>query len=114
MGAVALPLAMTLNELCTNASKYGALSVPQGRVLLSSKIDDAKGLVHVTWREEDGPSVAEPSRMGFGMQLIEQSLPAQLNGKAQVRFDPHGIVCDLEFPFSAIAPSTAISSSAGA
>ncbi|CAN5207437.1 sensor histidine kinase [soil metagenome] len=68
-----LPLAMTLNELSTNAVKYGALSLPQGRVSITAKVDEGASQFRLTWVEKGGPPVKEPSRRSFGTRLIESS-----------------------------------------
>src|SRR5580658_3956708 len=77
-GAV-IALAMTLNELCTNTTKFGALSVPAGRIEISWKIDEATQRLRLTWSEKNGPTVHAPSRQSFGTRLIG-SLGAQLKG----------------------------------
>ncbi|MFN3278561.1 MAG: response regulator [Paracoccus hibiscisoli] len=63
-----LRLALTLHELGTNAAKYGALSVPQGRIELSWRLDGP--CLELTWRETGGPAVTPPERSGFGTTLI--------------------------------------------
>ncbi|ODT59166.1 MULTISPECIES: response regulator [Paracoccus] len=63
-----LRLALTLHELGTNAAKYGALSVPQGRIALSWRLDGP--CLELTWRETGGPPVTPPERSGFGTTLI--------------------------------------------
>src|SRR5277367_3916683 len=60
-GAV-IALAMTLNELCTNTTKFGALSVPTGSVDVAWKIDEGKQRLQLTWSEKGGPAVRAPSR----------------------------------------------------
>lgn len=76
--------ALLLHELTTNAVKYGALSVPTGRVRVAwSKGDD--GRLSLEWIEDGGPSVAPPTRRGFGMRVIQEVVGRQLGG--QVRFD---------------------------
>jgi len=98
----ALALRLALHELATNAAKYGALSVPTGRVLIkwSIKHDSSTGLIF-RWQEQNGPEVRPPSRKGFGSQLIERVLAGELQGKAQITFDPTGIVCEIDAPLSA-------------
>src|SRR6185436_3960860 len=63
-GAV-IALAMTLNELCTNTTKFGALSAPRGRVEIAWAMDDEKQRFHLTWTEKDGPKVKSPTRRSF-------------------------------------------------
>ncbi len=102
-GAV-LPLAMVLNELCTNAVKYGALSNATGRVEITSTIDDSQKLFRLKWTESGGPTVAIPTRRSFGSRLIEHSFVRQLQGEAQLTFEPSGVVCVLDIPLAALKP----------
>jgi two-component sensor histidine kinase len=69
-----LALAMALNELCTNAVKYGALSNPGGRVEIKSILDEKAQRFKLVWEEKGGPVVKEPKRRSFGTRLIESSL----------------------------------------
>ena len=94
----ALSLALMLHELATNAAKYGALSVPEGRVALEWSLrDDASGpIVDLSWSEADGPPVVPPTRKGFGSRLIERGLTAELSGEARIAFEPGGVVCRIE------------------
>jgi two-component sensor histidine kinase len=101
----ALPLAMILNELCTNAVKYGALSSPKGRVSIITKVDESARRFRLTWAETRGPAVQEPTRRSFGMRLIEQSFVSQLQGTAKVKFVPTGAVCELDVPLAALQPN---------
>jgi two-component sensor histidine kinase len=101
--SAALPLVMTLNELCTNAVKYGALSTPEGRIEITPKINKGEKQLRLTWTEKGGPPVQVPTRRSFGMQLIEKSLVSQqLSGDARVSFNPKGVVCELDIPLVAI------------
>jgi two-component sensor histidine kinase len=89
--AAALPLAMVLNELCTNAVKYGALSRPTGRVDLDASLSADRDSFILTWTEKGGPTVQKPTRRGFGSKLIEHAFVAQLHAKASLDFDPGGV-----------------------
>jgi len=103
-GAV-IALAMTLNELCTNTTKFGALSVPAGSVDIAWKIDDGMERLHLTWSEKGGPSVRAPSRQSFGTRLIG-SLGQQLKGQVKLAYDPSGFVYTLGVPMSSlVAPA---------
>src|SRR5688572_20317811 len=53
-GAV-IALAMTLNELCTNTTKFGALSVPAGRIEIAWTMDNENQRLRLTWTEKGGP-----------------------------------------------------------
>ncbi|MFO1014887.1 MAG: HWE histidine kinase domain-containing protein [Caulobacteraceae bacterium] len=82
-------LALVFHELTTNAAKYGALS-DSGEVRVSWELDAAGDLV-IDWTELGGPVVQAPTRRGFGTTIIEQSIPHELNGKAEVRYRPAGL-----------------------
>jgi two-component sensor histidine kinase/CheY-like chemotaxis protein len=103
-GAV-IALAMTLNELCTNTTKFGALSVPSGSIDIAWKIDDGQERLQLTWSEKGGPSVCAPSRQSFGTRLIG-SLGQQLKGQVKLAYDPSGFVYTLGVPMSSlVAPA---------
>ena len=102
-GAV-IALAMTLNELCTNTTKFGALSVPAGRIEIEWKIDADKQRLQLTWSEKNGPPVHAPTRRSFGTRLIG-SLGQQLKGEVQLAYDASGFVYVLDVPMaSLVAP----------
>lgn len=92
---VAMGLGLLFHELATNALKYGALSLPPGRVLIDWTVD--AGVARFVWRELGGPPVAEPSKKGFGGRLLDAALVPQ-GGKAERRFEPEGMVCELRIP----------------
>src|SRR5579859_2549366 len=103
-GAV-IALAMTLNELCTNTTKFGALSVQGGSIDIAWKVDEDKQRLQMTWSEKGGPSVSSPSRKSFGTRLIG-SLGQQLKGQVKLDYDPTGFVYALDVPMtSLVAPS---------
>ena len=79
-----LPLAMILNELCTNAVKYGALSNASGHVAISAAISGSKERFGFTWVESGGPSVQTPTRQSFGTRLIEQGFAGEARTLAQL------------------------------
>ncbi len=98
----AVALAMVLHELATNAAKYGALSVPGGRVGVVWEMGEGKNgacRVQLVWKEAGGLEVGmAPGRKGFGTALIEQSLRHDLEGAGGLRFEPGGLRCELSFP----------------
>lgn len=103
-GAI-LPLTMSLNELCTNAVKYGALSNATGRIDITSTVDDKALRLKLTWTETGGPVVREPIRRSFGTRLINR-LADQLYGDVRLRYEPTGVVYELDIPLAALqAPS---------
>jgi two-component sensor histidine kinase/ActR/RegA family two-component response regulator len=99
-GAV-IALAMTLNELCTNTTKFGALSDVNGRVEITWTIDQDKQRMRLTWTEKGGPPVHHPTRRSFGTRMME-TLGQQLNGHVQLTYDPSGFVYFLDVPLVSI------------
>ena len=99
-GAV-IALAMTFNELCTNTTKFGALSTPTGRVEIAWTIDDEKQRLRLAWTEKGGPPVKPPARRSFGTRMME-SLGQQLNGQVQLSYDPTGFVYALDVPLGSL------------
>ncbi len=99
-----LPLAMVLNELGTNAVKYGALSNADGRVEISAAVNMTGGNFRLRWVETGGPPVETPKRTSFGTRLIEHSFVSQLQGKAHLSFEPTGVVCVLDIPVASLKP----------
>jgi PAS domain S-box-containing protein len=92
----AIHLGLVLHELGTNARKYGALKVPEGR--LSVTWYRAGDFVEISWVESGGPKVDPPSRRGFGTLLIERGLKVSLGGDARITFAPTGLTCDMRLP----------------
>jgi two-component sensor histidine kinase len=98
---MALAIAMALQELATNAVKYGALSNEAGEVRIAWSVNDApEKRLHLTWSETNGPAVEIPQRRGFGTRLIERSLAQDLHGKATIDFAPAGVVCTVDAPIT--------------
>jgi two-component sensor histidine kinase len=87
----ALALSMALNELATNAMKYGALSVAGGRVELGWRCDG--GECKIRWTERGGPPVAPPRRQGFGMRILNRALAMELERPVELLFEPTGVEC---------------------
>lgn len=99
-GAV-IALAMTFNELCTNTTKFGALSVPTGRVEISWTVDNGEQRLRLTWTESGGPAVTQPTRQSFGTRMMG-SLGLQLSGQVKLAYEPAGFVYALDVPLSAL------------
>ncbi len=94
---VAQPIALALNELATNALKYGALSSASGLVKVSWEVSGAPDsrVLAILWAEADGPPVTPPSRTGFGSRLIERGIRG---ASVQRIFDSAGISCSIMLP----------------
>jgi two-component sensor histidine kinase len=90
-------IAMVLHELATNAAKYGALSIPEGRVKIEW-LHAVNGKLILRWTETDGPLVTPPSRQGFGTRLLHQVVRAQLNGETRFDWRAEGLACEIEIP----------------
>jgi two-component sensor histidine kinase len=95
----ALAMGMVLHELATNASKYGALSEPQGHVTFSGSVEGTGPRdLRLRWIEVGGPPVAEPKRRGFGSELIERQVRHDLHGTVSIDFAPAGLRAEIAFP----------------
>ena len=52
--------------------------------------DGGREALLIEWREEGGPPGGCPARSGFGSELIEFSVRHELEGTAELRFEPGG------------------------
>lgn len=101
---IAVPIGMMLHELATNAAKYGAFSIPSGRVEVSWTVArGAQRSLHLSWVETKGPAVAKPDRRGFGSRLIERGLAHELGADVRLIFDPAGVRCTMDIPLPSVA-----------
>ena len=91
----ALSMALVFHELATNAVKYGALSVDQGRIDIAWTLDRLNDTLELSWTEAGGPPVTKPTRKGFGSRLIERGLRGELHGTASMDYAPGGLVCTM-------------------
>jgi PAS domain S-box-containing protein len=91
---------LALHELCTNAIKYGALSVGGGTVKVAWEVrrTDDSPVLHVVWTELGGPAVPPPTRAGFGRVVSEQMIAAALGAAVKTSFDPAGVEWVLDLP----------------
>jgi PAS domain S-box-containing protein len=99
---LAQAIAMVLHELTTNAIKYGALSIPSGRL----RVEWSRGETHlvIRWSENDGPPVKPPRRQGFGTRVVDQVIRA-LKGKLRFEWDPEGVACEITIPADQLGDS---------
>src|SRR6185312_722503 len=94
-------IGMALHELATNAAKYGALSIPTGKVHVSWTVrtsPDGKSICHLSWEETGGPPVERPSRRGFGRVVIERTVARALGGEVCIDYAETGLRWMLRFP----------------
>ncbi|MDZ4370686.1 MAG: HWE histidine kinase domain-containing protein [Phenylobacterium sp.] len=97
--AAALSFGMIFHELATNAAKYGALSTPEGRVLVDWAVSDhAHPVLTLNWREVDGPAVAPTARKGFGSRLIERNVRHDLAGEVKLDYASSGFSAEISAP----------------
>jgi two-component sensor histidine kinase len=97
----ALAMSMILHELVTNASKYGALAVPAGRIFVEWSVStEPARRVRLTWRETGVGQINPPRRSGFGTRMIEASMRHELGGQVAVAYGEDGVSYEFEFPAS--------------
>ena len=99
--AQGIALGLAINELATNALKYGALATASGRLMVSWKLED-NHLV-LDWREADGPEIRTAALESFGSRLLRRLIEGQLGGSIIRQFDRSGVTCRLEFPVRIVA-----------
>ncbi|WP_269714169.1 sensor histidine kinase [Caulobacter sp. NIBR2454] len=95
----AVDLHMAFHELAVNAAKYGAFSDAEGQVDVEWSIGVDERF-HLTWRESGGPPVTPPKERGFGSRLIQSGMSVRLAGKATMRFEPEGLIYEIDAPLS--------------
>jgi len=99
--AAALSLGMIFHELATNAAKYGALSVPDGRVMVDWSVSDSpERRLSLIWSEVGGPPVVMPERRGFGSRLIERNVRHDLAGDAKLSYATEGFRAEISVPLA--------------
>ena len=90
------PIGLALHELATNATKYGALSTPEGRLDVAWQIVDDK--MTLSWTESGGPEVVPPQRQGFGSTVLQGMVEGALAAVVTLEYRPEGLhwalVCD--------------------
>jgi len=92
-------LGLALHELAVNAEKFGALSLPNGRVSIDWSLRDG---IDLNWREFNGPKVKPRRKKGFGSMVIERNLTRALDATVDLTFDPDGLHCHIVIPASQI------------
>lgn len=102
-------IGLAVHELSTNAAKYGALSVPQGRVrVIWTRAGEGEAArVRMSWTELGGPLVSKPSRRGFGHVVTEQLTARALQGRARLQFEQSGVCWELDIPASHVMENNA-------
>jgi PAS domain S-box-containing protein len=94
-------LGLAIHELATNAIKYGALSLPTGKVSVSWRFFGDAGAPRpllLNWVEQGGPQVTPPQRKGFGHVVIGEMVERSLHGKVAMEFAPGGLNWSVSIP----------------
>jgi two-component sensor histidine kinase len=96
----AVPLAMAIHELTSNAVKHGALREAEGRLTVRwhKVARDAQENFCFVWNEHDGPPVSLPTREGFGCRLLRRLLKEQIGGDVRIDYDPDGLRVTADIP----------------
>lgn len=99
-------MTLAAHELATNATKYGALSQPEGRLEIGWRVrsGERQDWLELTWAETGVRIAASaPRREGFGAALLKYRLSYELGGQARMDFRPGGLVCEMAFPLTSDA-----------
>jgi len=106
---VAQTFALVAHELATNATKYGALSVPDGQVSIRWWIEGAgaEARFKFQWQERNGPPVTAPVRQGFGSTVLEKVAAADFGAVPKIVFAPAGLTYEIDAPLSDVTAGSA-------
>ncbi|MDA3887755.1 MAG: PAS domain-containing protein [Allgaiera sp.] len=98
-------MALILHELATNATKYGALSTPEGKLALRWRfgVGEESGSVRVDWTETCAHKIEQPTHTGFGSRLIKTSVSHDLHGSAKLDYRTTGLHCEITLPLKPLA-----------
>jgi light-regulated signal transduction histidine kinase (bacteriophytochrome) len=99
-------LALVIHEMMTNAAKYGALSIPEGRLTLSWSLTLSGDCV-LEWLETAGPPVSPPTREGFGGKLIRSTIAYELSGAVSIEHRPTGLWARFTIPAACLVEAVA-------
>ena len=101
---VAQTFALLVHELATNATKYGALSRPDGQIAIRWSIEGvgARARFRFQWQESGGPPVVPPTRQGFGRIVLEKAAAQEFGAPPKIRFAPEGLSYEIDAPLSAV------------
>jgi two-component sensor histidine kinase len=102
VGDLAVPTGMAIHELTTNAAKHGALSVPEGRILVSWTVEREaeRQVLLLDWTERGGPLTQTPTRKGFGSTLLQRVLTVQCQAQIDFDFQPAGLHFTMRAPLT--------------
>ncbi|MGL4395421.1 MAG: sensor histidine kinase, partial [Hyphomicrobium sp.] len=92
-------LGMAFHELATNAAKYGAFSVADGRLAVTWTLEPETHACIISWLETGLSALSPPATPGFGSKIIDRVLPMELSGRVERTFRPTGLHCLIHFSF---------------
>ncbi len=98
----ALGLNLVLQELVSNACRYGALSTPTGLVAIDWRQTAEPQALEINWQEARGPTVADPLAFGIGMNLIRKTIQDELLGEVEFTAPAAGLRCAIRLPTDAL------------
>ena len=100
----AVGIGMVIHELATNAAKYGALSVPIGKVKLHWDLPEEDGLriLRLQWQEQNGPPRPSARKEGFGSVLLRSIIEHDLGGRLDMIFARDGLLVIACIPMTAL------------
>ncbi len=95
-------IALIFHELTTNAAKYGALSLDEGRVDVSWRQEE--GQLAMRWVERRGPPVeAPPATKGFGGTLVQNTVVRQFKGTLDYEWRREGLTVTISLPIESLS-----------
>ncbi len=99
---VAQTFSLLVHELATNATKHGALSLPDGQVTIHWSISGvgAEARFRFQWQESDGPPVSPPTRQGFGRMVLERAAESAFGAPPIIEFASEGLRYEIDAPLS--------------
>ena len=99
----ALAMAAAVQELTTNAAKYGSLSEPNGSLKVHWHTGET-GTMRFEWIESGGPEVRQPARKGFGTKLIQEMLAKDTGWQIEAKYAPAGFQCVIVIKAGLLSP----------
>ena len=90
-------ISLVIHELITNALKYGALTGPDGSIVLASQFTAESNELLISWIEQNEDAIKKPQRRGFGSSLLLEMVKQKLNGEASLEFLDKGVEFTLRF-----------------
>jgi len=102
----AMPVALALHELTVNALIHGAFAAPGGKVEISWEhaVRNGRRWLRFLWQEDGVPIPRNPpTSKGFGLELLEKTLPYELEACTRVDWADRGARFEIQIPSAASA-----------